>query len=213
MAHKLVEIFDRVARGTLPPEDGVVDVVPAPPGLSVAAVVAFPDHHLVAADVDAELIDEHLGSGPNPPLDARFLSWLAAESGCAPYSVDVVLYKLGTGTGTDELEQTDALGDHPRVRWCAAYRDDLEVYHDFSGKGVLVLGAGLAGRRELSIEVPPSQRDAGLGRRLLKAAVDLTPRDTAVWAQIPASNAPSLRAFMAAGFKPVGAEVLFLKGT
>jgi hypothetical protein len=48
---------------------------------------------------------------------------------------------------------------------------------------VLVLGRGLAGRREVAFEVDPTRRNRGLGRSLV-----------------------------AAGFQPVGAEVLFHRG-
>jgi hypothetical protein len=48
---------------------------------------------------------------------------------------------------------------------------------------VLVLGRGLAGRREVAFEVDPTRRNRGLGRSLV-----------------------------AAGFHPVGAEVLFHRG-
>jgi L-amino acid N-acyltransferase YncA len=58
----------------------------------------------------------------------------------------------------------------------------------------------------LSVEVDPARRDAGLGRALAVAARHLLPFGTSVWAQIAPPNAASVRAFLAAGFKPVGAE-------
>jgi hypothetical protein len=35
------------------------------------------------------------------------------------------------------------------------------------------------------------------------------PEDAALWAQVAPANVASLRAFLAAGWRPVGAEVLF----
>jgi hypothetical protein len=44
---------------------------------------------------------------------------------------------------------------------------------------------------------------------LAVAARHLVPEDRPVWAQIAPGNASSLRAFLAAGYEPVGSEVLF----
>jgi GNAT superfamily N-acetyltransferase len=74
---------------------------------------------------------------------------------------------------------------------------------------VLVLGRGLAGRREVAFEVDPAARDRGLGRLLVAAARHLTPPGEPLFAQVAAGNAASLRVVAAAGFRPVGAEVLF----
>jgi RimJ/RimL family protein N-acetyltransferase len=68
---------------------------------------------------------------------------------------------------------------------------------------------GVAGRWEVSVEVDPGYRGKGLGRDLVAAARHLVPDGTPVWAQIAPGNAASVRAFLAAGYRPVGAEVLF----
>lgn len=49
-------------------------------------------------------------------------------------------------------------------------------------------------------------RGHGLGRALAAAARHLVPAGTTLWAQISPANAASVRAFLAAGFTPVGAE-------
>jgi L-amino acid N-acyltransferase YncA len=54
------------------------------------------------------------------------------------------------------------------------------------------------------------RRNSGLGRRLAVAARHLVP-DRPVWAQIAPGNAASVRAFLAAGFRPVGAEALLVR--
>ena len=74
---------------------------------------------------------------------------------------------------------------------------------------MLVVGRGVCGRWELAFEVEPDARNRGLGRRLIEAGRDMVPAGASVWAQIAPGNAASMRAGIAAGFVPVGSEVLF----
>ena len=83
-------------------------------------------------------------------------------------------------------------------------------YTAVNGEAVVVLGRGLAGRREVSLEIDEAARGRGLGRRLLLGARSLIPEGDVVFAQVAPGNAASLRAFLAAGFRPIGSEVLFL---
>ena len=48
-----------------------------------------------------------------------------------------------------------------------------------------------------------------LGTALAAAAPGLLPDGGPLWAQVAPANTASLRAFLAAGYRPVGAEVLF----
>jgi RimJ/RimL family protein N-acetyltransferase len=89
------------------------------------------------------------------------------------------------------------------------YRTGVQAWTDPRRAGMLLLGAGLAGRRELAFEVEPAWRNRGLGRRLAAAARHLTPPGEPLFAQVAPGNAASLRAVLAAGFRPLGAEVLF----
>jgi L-amino acid N-acyltransferase YncA len=73
---------------------------------------------------------------------------------------------------------------------------------------VLVLGRGVAGRWETAIEVDPQARGRGLGRALATAARHLIPPGEMVWSQQAAGHAQSIRTFQAAGFRPIGAELL-----
>ena len=85
------------------------------------------------------------------------------------------------------------------------YRTDAEVHGDDAG--FVVLGRGLVGRRELSVQLL-DPLSGGLGRRLIRAGVAaLAPGETC-WAQVAPGNAASLRALLACGFVPVGSEVL-----
>ena len=78
------------------------------------------------------------------------------------------------------------------------------------GDAVLMLGRGLAGRWEVSFEVDPAARGAGLGRRLATASRHLVPDAAPVFIQIAPGNVPSLRAILGVGgWTPIGGEVLF----
>jgi hypothetical protein len=73
----------------------------------------------------------------------------------------------------------------------------------------VTVGRGLARRWEISIEVDRDQRFAGVGRGLIGDALGEVDAGEPVFAQIAAGNAISLRAFLAAGFRPIGSEVFF----
>jgi GNAT superfamily N-acetyltransferase len=210
MRDRLLTLLQDAARGAPPPADGAVEVWPAPPG-PVDAVLAFTAHHVVAAAVDPGLVAARLPEGDlSAPVGAAFLGWLGERVGSRPGSLDVVLAAEGLG-GPPPLELASGvdLELHQRVARSLRYRDDLEVWTVQDGAGVLVLGRGLAGRRELAFEVDPARRNRGLGRLLVAAARHLTPPGEVLFAQVAPGNAASLRVVGAAGFRPIGAEVLF----
>jgi len=99
-----------------------------------------------------------------------------------------------------------ATAQHARIARALHYRDDVRAWQ--TAGGVIVLGRGVAGRWETAIEVDPQYRGAGLGSRLASAARHLVPDGVPLWAQIAPGNAASVRAFLRAGFRPIGAEVL-----
>jgi hypothetical protein len=97
--------------------------------------------------------------------------------------------------------------DHPRVRHARDLRTDVRVHGD--ARGLVTLANGLAGRRELSIELAdPANASRGRGRSLLRDALALVPAGEPVFAAVSPGNARSLRAFLAAGFTPLGSEVI-----
>jgi GNAT superfamily N-acetyltransferase len=100
----------------------------------------------------------------------------------------------------------DGVG-HPRLARAHRYRDDVRGY-TVDG-GLLLLGRGLAGRWEVAVEVDPAYRGRGIGRHLVGLAAALVPPGQPVWAQVAPGNVASMRAFLAAGYRPVGVEVLF----
>ncbi|MFG2606588.1 hypothetical protein ACGFT2_23985 [Streptomyces sp. NPDC048514] len=80
------------------------------------------------------------------------------------------------------------------------------------GRGLVTLGQGLAGRRELGIELAANAHGRGLGRSLLRDALSLVPAGEPVFAAVSPGNARSLRSFLATGFVPVGSEVIIRPG-
>ena len=210
MSDRLLRLLEDAAGGVPPPPDGVVEVWPAPAG-PVDAVLAFTAHHVVAAEVDPDLVASRLPVGDlGAPMSAGFLGWLGERLGSHPGSLDVVLAAPGLGGDPPlALRPVEDPARHPRAARAQRYRRDLRIWADADGAGVLVLGRGLAGRREVSFEVDPSRRNRGLGRLLVAAARHLTPAGEPLFAQVTPGNAASLRVVEAAGFRPIGAEVLF----
>lgn len=76
-------------------------------------------------------------------------------------------------------------------------------------RGLVTLADGLAGRRELSIELwSPEDGTRHRGRSLLADALTLVPAGEPVFAAVAPGNARSLRSFLACGFQPLGSEVV-----
>lgn len=198
------------AAGRFPPADLAVEVV-GPPGGRSDAVVAFSGHSVIAAQIDPAEVQAQLpDDDPGAPMSARFLSWLGDRLGTEPGSLDVVL-------ATERVESDGGLRPasgveaHARVARALRYRDDVQVFTDPDRRGVVIVGRGLAGRLEVSIEVAPGERGRGRGALLAHAARSLVAADEPLFAQVAPGNASSLRAFLAAGYRPIGAEVLFLR--
>jgi GNAT superfamily N-acetyltransferase len=211
--HPLAEVFRRAAQGEFPAPDGSVEVV-APAAPRIDAVIAFTAHNYIAADVDPAWVRERVAHDPiAAPLSVAFTSALAAKLGAAPRTgvVDAVLARQGTG-GKPEIDLVEA-GDshHPRVAASLAFREEVRVFQTADGAGFFILGCGLAGRLEVAFEIEPEHRGRGLGRRLLGAALQVAGKGTPVFAQVAPGNAASMRAVIACGFRPIGAEIGLLR--
>jgi GNAT superfamily N-acetyltransferase len=206
----ILDLLHAAARGAFPPEDGRTQVVPAADGAG-AAVLSFTAHHVVAADVPADEVLAEVDPGNlNGPVAPSVLAWLADRTGLRAGSLDVVLaWVPGTPLDARPLHEIEP-GEQPRVVRARRWRSELRV---FEGEGgIVLLGRGLAGRLELSVEVEPELRGRGLARVLVPAALAAAAPDEPVFAQVAAANAASLRALQPAGFAAVGAEVLFGPG-
>ncbi|MEV6740983.1 GNAT family N-acetyltransferase [Streptomyces sp. NPDC051104] len=209
MAESLRGILDAAARGVFPPPDGRTTVVPQPSSRD-AGVVAFTAHSVVFTDEDPRWVRETLRRAECDPLaaamNARFLAALMERTGRGAEAIDALLVGAPLpGEPSLALEEIKE-PDHPRVVYARRRRDDVRAWA--ADGGVLVLGRGVAGRLEVSVEVDEGVRQRGLGRRLVGAARQLAAEP--VWAQIAPGNARSMRAFQAAGYLPVGAEALLL---
>lgn len=202
--HPLLAAFRGAADGRFPPADGRVDVVaPLPRGLECS--VAFTGHAVVATALPAEEVHARGPDGYGGSLAPDFLRYLAGRDGLVG-TVDAVLFARGTPASSCLPERAD-LDDHPRVRHARTLRTDVRVYAD--ERGLITLADGLAGRREMSIELGrPERSSRGLGRSLLREALAVVPDGEPVFAAVAPGNARSLRTFLAAGFVPLGSEAI-----
>jgi GNAT superfamily N-acetyltransferase len=210
VSERLLRLLCDAATGNPPAADGRVEVWAGPEG-PVDAVLGFTAHHVVAAGVDPDLVAAWLPEGDlSAPMSPGFLGWLGERLGSRPGSLDVVLAAEGLGGDPPlELRTGVDLERHQRVTRALRYRHDLRFWTDPGGAGVLTIGRGLAGRHELAFEVDPARRNRGLGRLLAAAARHLVPAGEPLFAQVAPGNVASLRVVQAAGFRPIGAEVLF----
>ena len=174
-----------------------------------AAVVSFPGLVVVAADVERSWAESWMGDGDfGRPTGPVFLTALEERLRVEAEALDAVLL-AGPLPGPPPLKLTPLTDkDHPRVRRALRYRDNVRAWT--SDHGVLILGQGLGARWEAAVEIAPSSRNQGHGASLATAARHLTPDNGAVWAQIAPGNAASLRAFLNAGYTPVGSEVILI---
>lgn len=202
MTHRLLEVFLDAAHGRFPPVDGAVTFLPGLPNGN-RAIVALTGHAYVATDQSAdEFGDLHLdgfGAALSPTAILR-----VAGSGEIGVN-DVTLVARGTGRGI-KTPITETWDNHPRVAHARRLRFDVEVYGD--GEGFVTLSNGLAGRTEMSIEIADTAVSSGTGRRLILDAVAGVAADEYVFAAVSPGNARSLRSFLAAGFIPIGSEVI-----
>lgn len=211
-ASALARVLELAARGAPPEPDGAVDVIRDG---RWASVLAFTSHFVVVADVDPGWVHAQLPPGDlSAPLGAAFLLALSRRLGGVPGSVDVVLARDRPGPA-DDAAGPEALRlreiadrDHPRVRRALRLRSAVRVWRTPDGAGHLLLGRGVADRLEVALEVEPTARGRGLGRRMLTAATALAPPGETLHAQVAPGNAASLRCVLAAGFRPYGGEVV-----
>jgi hypothetical protein len=211
VARDLHDILDAAAHGEFPAPDGSVTIVPQPSPRD-AGVLAFTAHSVVFTDEDPEWVRATLAGMRCDPLatamNPRFLAALLDRTGRQTDTIDL-LTVAGALPGDPPLPVREIADQHhPRVQRAAKRRDGVRVW-TVEG-GVLALGRGVAGRWEVAIEVAEQARDGHLGRTLALAARHLVPDGAPLWSQQAAGNARSIRAFQAAGYRPVAAEALLL---
>ncbi|MET8974190.1 GNAT family N-acetyltransferase [Streptomyces sp. NPDC004539] len=208
----LRDILDGAARGVFPPPDGGLTVVPQMSPRD-AGVLSFTAHAVVFLDEDPDWVRAQLARVDCDPLSApmhpAFLHALLERTGRSAETIDVMLVAAPReGELPLPLREIEDAG-HPRVVYALERRDEVRVWE--TAGGVLVLGRGIGGRLEVSVEVDDAVRGRGLGRQLVDTARYLAGEP--VWAQVAPGNARSLRAFQGAGYVPVGGELLMLSSS
>jgi len=213
----LAMALDAAVDGRFPPDDATVEVVTDPIG-PASGVVAFSAHFYVCAPVTPVWVARHVDTADFTATHSpAFLLALADELDADIGALDVVLAGHADGAALAalaDLRASDLVvhegSDHPRAARARRYRDDVTVWQvgDGDGDGWIVVGRGVCGRWEASFEVAPAARGRGLGRRLAAAARALVPAGSATFTQVSPGNVASLRAVLAAGYRPVGSEVL-----
>lgn len=204
----LPELLLGVERGEFPPADAGLSLF-SPPDPRHSAVLGFTAHIAVVADVDPVWLDGQLRPGQlSEAFTPPFLGALASHLGRRVPAIDLVVLAQ-PAVGRPDIGLTPVTDqDHPRVRRALRYRTDVSVWA--AREGVVILGRGFAGRWEVAVEVADEHQSRGVGRRLAAASRQLLLDDRPVWAQIAPGNAASVRAFLAAGFQPVGQEALLV---
>ncbi len=206
MSGRLADLLSDAAAGRFPPPDGSVTILPQPSRRD-AGVIAFTAHSVVFVDLDPAWVRGLLPPGDlSGPLLPSFLQALSNATARRVNSTDL-LCVAAPEPGSPEIMLTPTMpSGHPRVVRALRHRDRVRVWE--TPGAIVSIGRGLAGRYEVALEVEPGYRGKGLGRELAAAARHLVPEGTPLWAQIAPGNAASVRAFLAAGFRPVGAEAL-----
>jgi hypothetical protein len=197
----------------------------APAAMGTCAVVSFTSHAYVLTDLAPADLEGLELDGYGAASEANALVRLAA--GRQIGSLDVVLVTTGRGGGVSRggaagvsdqgpwaldrshhvgLADRQDLEHHPRVERARHHRRDVRVLGD--ERGFVTIGSGLVGRTELSVELLDTEHNRGAGRDLIKRGLEAIHADMLVFAQVAPGNAASLRAFLAAGFVPIGSEVL-----
>lgn len=205
----LAAILSEAAAGRFPPADGRVTILP-PASARDAGVIGFTAHAVIFIDADPAWVAAQLPAGDlAAPLNPAFLQALCTRTSRRAHTIDMLCAAppLPGPPGISLTPEPDLA--HPRIARALRYRDDVRAFR--AGGGVVLIGRGVAGRWEASVEVDPGRRGAGAGRALARAARHLA-AGAPVWAQISPANAASVRAFLAAGFKPVGAEAHLIPG-
>ncbi|MCU1366942.1 MAG: hypothetical protein JWL72_4164 [Ilumatobacteraceae bacterium] len=204
-AHPLLAHFHRCARGVFPPADGGVTMLGVLPS-GKNTVVCSTGHAFIATDAPDVLAGLHIdgfGSAHAPEVLLRL-----ARGGTIDV-IDLTLVAQGRSGGSTLSVSTD-LDHHPRVRYSRTLRTDVVVHGD--ERGFVTIGTGMAGRTEMSIEIPDATRGAGVGRALIEDALGLVQPGTDVFAAVSPGNARSLRAFLSVGFVAIGSEVVITPG-
>ncbi len=233
--HPLLTIMNAAAQGSFPAVDGIVEVMPLLEGSPHIYILELTGHAYVMTDRTQEELVAVGADGFGGVMHPNVLNFLAgvprfqtarqatsrdqakpapgAHIGCH----DAILVARGTGAPgplsdgahiEGKLPHRLDLEDHPRVGYAKVRRRNVQVYAD--DRGLVTLGRGIADRWEISVEVDPANRVAGNARALINEALSHIPSDQWCYGEVSPGNAASLRAFLAAGWIPIGAEIIIM---
>lgn len=216
VGHALGAIFDQVALGAYPPENGNIDVL-GPLDGPCDSLTVFSGHVVIAADVSEQWVREHTPPRWDPEIAdlanaiTRLVFDMADELGgaaAAPSTLCVAPHQAGIVHG--DLRE----GGEPNRDW-AAYRSDIRNYRytSISGNGTISIGVGPAGRHDLYVEVDHDSTNSPgrTSRELMRTAKTLIPVGSGLFGSAQLHDIRVLRSVIAAGFTPVALEVLFRK--
>ncbi len=193
-------------RGGSRPRTAKSPILP-PPSPRDSGVIGFTAHAVVFTDADPAWVRARLpDDDPSRPLSPAFLQALGAHTCREAHIIDMLCVASSRSGQPGMTLRPEPDVAHPRIARAMRYRDDVRAWR--TNGGLVLIGRGVASRWEVAIEVDPGYRGNGLGRALASAARHLVPDHGPVWAQIAPANAASVRAFLAAGFQPAGAEAL-----
>lgn len=214
--HRLADVLTRAATGDFPEADGGWERT-EPWHDGVEAVIAFTGHAVLAvgADVADGAIDALGADGHGGASDPRLVVALAGSGWID--ALDVVLLGHGTGAArgdSDRVEHSalvsrNDLRNHPRAEHATSVRSNVATfgYAAAEDRTLVTLSRGLGGLLELGIETDPAQRHTGAA--VVTDALSLAPDGEVVVATCAPGNARAVRAFLAAGFTPVGSVQLW----
>ena len=156
---QLAAVLAAAAAGDFPAADGGVTVLPAPSPRD-SGVLGFTAHAVVFADADPAWVAAQLPAGDlAAPLSPAFLQALCQHTGREMHTIDM-LCTATTRPGPPPLAlAAEPDRSHPRIARAMRYRDDVRAWR--ADGGVVLLGRGIAGRWEASVEVdrgPPRPR-------------------------------------------------------
>ncbi|MEM9515112.1 MAG: hypothetical protein AAGA42_09675 [Actinomycetota bacterium] len=199
--HRLAELLAAATAGRFPPIDGAVEFLP-PDDAGACAAVEFTGHAVALTGRDPATLIAQGADGFGGVSHPAVVSAMAGEE----FHIGTHdAFLLSFGTGNAMLDERDDLEEHPRVQRARHHRRDVRVLGDDAG--LATLGHGLVDRVELSIE-RFTGAPSGTGARLIAGGLGAVPLGQPVWAQVAPGNAASLRAFLRAGFTPIGSEIL-----
>lgn len=211
--HPVGRLLQQAARGDTPaPDGGWVRESPWRPG--VFGIVTFTGHAVICvpADVPDSTLSALHPDGFGGAADPRVIVSLAGAGGWID-SLDVVLAAPGSAGAPRLLVPRPDLTDLPRVRRAVGLRSEVTVFGlPDRDDAVVTVGEGIGRLPELSFEIDACARGAGLGRRLIADARALCSPEETVLAAVAPGNVASLRATLAAGFRPIAGVQLFRRG-